>query len=203
MLRKGFSTVFFVLLVLSVVLSAGIAMAANAAPQTPAQDLATTLQQTVFPVLGSLLLGFISWACTKLGQKFHIDSLTQKNNILIQIAAQGVAYAEEKAASLVGSKAELTGSEKLDEAIAYICRALPKVSADDAQRAATAVLAMIPGIGASGSTAVSLTASAVVPAPVPDQFVTNLQPGVVVSAPLPEQFVSSAQLGGIPATQAM
>lgn len=135
-----------------------------AAVPTAAQSFATVLQQTVFPVIGSILLGLFSWACTKLGQKFHIDSLTQKDNLLMSIAAQGVAYAEEKAASLVGSKSELTGSAKLDLAVAYICRAIPTVSPDQAQRAATAALAMIPGVGATGAAAVAYTSGQVSPA---------------------------------------
>lgn len=158
---KRFLLAFSILCALLVVSLAGAccAVAADAAP-TSMQTIADTLQQTVFPVIGSLVLGLLSVLCTKIGQKFHIDSLTNKNNLLIQIATQGVAYAEEKAASLIGSKAQLTGSEKLDEAIAYICKALPKVSADDAQAAATAVLAMIPGVGATGNTAVAMGTAA-------------------------------------------
>lgn len=162
--RKGFSPAFLLVLASALVVCS-LACAANAAQApianpTPSQTLADTLQQSVFPVLGSIVLGLFSWLCTKIGTTFKISSLTNENNLLMQIAAQGVAYVEERAAALVGSKAEITSSQKLDMAIAYICQALPKVTADEAQRAATTVLAMIPGIGATGASSFTVAGGA-------------------------------------------
>ena len=147
-------------ILMAFILLVGLVAVAFAADPTPQQTVASTLQQTVFPVIGSFFLGLVSLIVTKIVQKFKIDALTQQNNFLIQIAAQGVAYAEEKAASIIGSKAQLTGSQKLDIAIAYICKSLPKVSQEEAERAAMAALAMIPGVGATGAAAVALNGQA-------------------------------------------
>lgn len=131
------------------------ALAAEPTAPTASAALADFLRVSVFPIIGSLFLGLLSLALNKLGQKWKIDALTQKNNILMQIAGQGVAFAEERAATLIGSKAEITGNDKMDAAVAYITSALPKISKEEAQRAATAVLAMIPGVGATGAAAVA------------------------------------------------
>lgn len=164
-MKKRLSTLYALLIL--TVLTFCMATVASAADVTAQQTITDTLQQSVFPVIGSIILGFVSWALSKLGTTLGIQALTQKNNILIQIAAQGVAYAEEKAAGYLGSKSTLTGSQKMDTAVAFICQALPKVTTDEAERAATAVLAMIPGVGATGATSVSLTGAQVAPVAVP------------------------------------
>lgn len=139
-----------------------------AADQAPAAQfgelLAEFLKVTVFPVLGAIVLGFISWAANKIGKKYKFDSLIGDNALLMQIAAQGVAFAEEKAANYAKNTAPLTGSEKLNAAIAYMLQMAPHVSPEQAQSLVTSALAMLPNAGATGTTAVGIPI--VAPSPV-------------------------------------
>ena len=147
----------------------GFAMAADAvppaAPNIFGDALAGFLTSTVFPVLGALALGIVSWAAEKIGTKFKIDSLTQDHNFLTQIAAQGVAFAEEKAANYAKAAKPLSGNEKLNAAIAYVIQMAPKVSEAQAQSLVTSALAMLPGVGATGAAAVGTPPPVVIPAP--------------------------------------
>jgi hypothetical protein len=169
---------FVVLIVLAAI---GIACAAEVAATVPVTTaapaaLATFLKDTVFPVIGSLLMGFLAVLIKKIADKFHIDALAQKDNFLTQLAFQGITMAEEKAAQLVGSRAALTGNEKMDAAIAHILSVMPKISPERARVAVEATLAQIPGIGATGAqsfqlgsifTALAATPQQEAPAPAP------------------------------------
>jgi hypothetical protein len=131
------------------------AVADNPAPAA----LAAFLSGTVFPVVGSLLMGVVSMLLVKLGNKFHIDALTQKNNILERLAFQGITLAEEKAAQLAGSRSALTGDQKIDLAISHILHFMPKISAGQAESLVESMLAQISGVGSTGATAYSQGAS--------------------------------------------
>jgi hypothetical protein len=165
-MKKVLRFIFSFILLISIMLTAIIAFAADPPAGAPNASVAVAdvLRQSVLPVIGSFILGLLSWVLAKLGEKFKIDALRQKNNFVMQIAGQGVAYAEEKAASLVGSKSELTGSEKLDQAIAFICQAIPKLTPEQADAAAHAALAMIPGVGATADAVVAYPAAPAAPA---------------------------------------
>lgn len=117
--------------------------------------LAGFLRDTIFPLVSALALGYLSLFLNRLGQKYKIEALTQKDNIVERLAFQGISLAEEKAAQLIGSKAELTGSQKLDLAIAHICNAMPKIKREQADAIVHALLAQSSGIGATGDKAVS------------------------------------------------
>lgn len=153
-MKKFFS--FTMLLVLT--LCATCAFAADQVTNAP-QALSAFLNNTVFPLIASLFLGFLTIMLKKLGDKYHIDYLSKKDNLLMKAAEQGVAFAQEQAARLVGSKSQLTGSQKFDAAVSYILQAMPKVSKEEAEAKATAILAMIPGVGATGEKVVSVNAS--------------------------------------------
>ena len=142
---------------------------ASSAPVT--NSLSAMLQATNFPVLSAFLMGVVTIFLTKLGNKFGVDALTQKNNILERLAFQGVTLAEEKAAQYVGSKSALTGNQKIDIAIGHILSFAPKISPTQAQSLVESTLARIGGAGATGSTVYSLSpASVILPAVVaPDQ----------------------------------
>jgi hypothetical protein len=147
----------------------GIAYAADpvapaAASPAPAA-LAAFLRDSVFPIVGTALMGFLSVFLARLGAKYKIDALTQKNNFVEQIAFQGITLAEEKAAQLVGSKSALTGSDKMDIAIAHVITNMPKFSPAQAESIVNGLLARIPGVGATGAAALALPAPA--PAAVP------------------------------------
>ncbi len=113
------------------------------------------LQGTLFPVISSLLMGVVSMFLIKLGNKFHIDSLSQKNNYLEKLAFQGITLAEEKAAQLVGSRSALTGDQKVDIAISHVLHFMPKISQDQAQSLVESILAQVSGVGSTGVTAYS------------------------------------------------
>lgn len=117
--------------------------------------LASFLRETIFPLVSALALGYLSLFLNRLGQKYKIEALTQKDNIVEKLAFQGITLAEEKAAQLVGSKAALTGVQKLDLAIAHICSAMPKVSREQADAIIHSLLAQTSGIGATGQAAIT------------------------------------------------
>lgn len=135
--------------------------------------LSTFLSGTVFPVLGALVLGFVSWAAKKIGNKFHIESLVADNNFLTNIAAQGVAFAEEKAANYAKNAKPLSGGDKLNSAIAYVLQMAPKVSESQAQSLVTSALAMLPGVGATGPAAVGTVAPVATVPPVADPLAVS------------------------------
>ena len=133
-----------------------LALAADAAPATSTfgDALSSFLTGTAFPILAALALGFVSWAAKKIGTKYHIDSLLSDNNLMTNIAAQGVAFAEEKAANFAKTAQPLTSNDKLNSAIAYVLQMAPKITEAQAQSMVTSVLAMLPGVGATGTAVV-------------------------------------------------
>ena len=141
------------------------AMGADVVPAVVAVDnpapaaFAAFLQGTVFPVVSSHLMGVVSMFLVKLGNKFHIDALSQKNNFLEKLAFQGITLAEEKAAALVGSKAALTGDQKVDIAVSHLLNFMPKITATQAQSLVESMLAQISGVGATGAAAISVGAN--------------------------------------------
>jgi hypothetical protein len=141
----------------------GVAFAADpvvAAAASPAPAaLSAFLQGTVFPVIGSLLLGVLSLFLTRLGNKYNIESLTQRNNLIERAAFQGIALAEEKAAQFIRSQRQITGSQKLDIAIDHILSVIPSVAPERAAAITESLLAQIPGIGATKLLAISYTAT--------------------------------------------
>lgn len=153
---------FYILLALciwSIIALAGIVLAADPAALVPPPALAVLaefLQGTVFPIIGSLLLGVLSIFLTRLGNKYKIESLTQRNNLIERAAFQAITLAEEKAAQYIGSQQQLTGSGKMDLAIEYILSAVPSVTPERAQAITESLLAQIPGIGATKGTAITL-----------------------------------------------
>ena len=152
------------LFTLLLVLTASICFASDAV--TFGDTLSTFLMQTVFPVLGALVLGFVSWAAQKVGAKYKIESLTTQNNFVTQLAAQGVAFAEEKAANFAKTAQPISGNDKLNAAIAYVMQMAPKVSTEQAQSLVTSALAMLPGVGATGNASVG-TVPVIAPAVAP------------------------------------
>jgi len=150
------------------------------APSVPFGDtLSTLLSQTILPILGALVLGFVSWAAKYIGSKFKIEALTTNNEYLNRLAAQGVAFAQEKAANYAKQAQPLSSNDKLNSAIAYVMQMAPKVSPEQAQSLVTSALAMLPGVGATGDAAVG-----VVPAITATLPVVNVTGSVLASAPL-------------------
>ena len=117
--------------------------------------LETFLRDSLFPLLGALLMGVITPLIYRVAAKLKLDSLMQKNNWLERAAFQGIALAEERAAQLAGSKLAISGNQKLDVAIAHVLGVMPKVSAEQADAMVHALLAQIPSLGASGEKAVA------------------------------------------------
>ncbi|WP_298438010.1 hypothetical protein [Geobacter sp.] len=148
--------IFTLALIVAVVtaLTCGLAFAADpsAAPTAP-EALAGFLRDTVFPIVGTAVLGVLSVFINRLGQKFKIEALTQRGNFLERLAYQGITLAEERAAQYVGSKGALTGKQKLDLAVTHVLTAMPKITEPQAQRIVESLLAQIPGVGATGASA--------------------------------------------------
>lgn len=166
---KRFSTLFA--LALWFILAAlGAACAADTiATQTPAAAAAASpasaavtgfLRDTVFPLVAAAFMGYLSLFLAKLGNKYHIETLTQKNNLVSDLAFQGISLAEEKAAQFVGSRMALNSNDKLSIAIAHVCAVMPKIDSESARRTVESLLAQTPNIGATGATVVGQPAAA-------------------------------------------
>ena len=167
---KRFICALFAVLPFALLFMGSIAFGADAAAAQPAwgDALYSFLTQTVFPVLGALTLGIVSWAAKKFGDKFHIQGLGDQNSMLMQLASQGVAFAEEKGANFAKNAQPITSNDKLNSAIAYVMQMAPKVTTDQAQSLVTAALAMVAGVGATGQTTVGTALTPNTPA-APDQ----------------------------------
>ncbi len=135
------------------------AFAADAAPVATVaagagvSELSAFLQGTVFPIITAFFMGLVAIFLRKLGVKFGIDTLTQQNNILERLTLQGVTLAEEKAAQLLGSRAALTGNQKLDVAVGHILSFMPTISPTQAASLVESMLAQISGVGATKDSA--------------------------------------------------
>lgn len=144
---------FSLLLTLSVLAITALAFAADPVA-TPAVSpapaaLAAFLRDSVFPLITAALLGLLAIPLHWLGNKFKIDYLLQKDNAIERLAFQGISLAEEMAAKRVENMTKLTGSEKLDVAVSHILATMPAVSKEQAERIVEAMLAQIPGVGAT------------------------------------------------------
>jgi hypothetical protein len=140
-------------LTLMLVLCASLAMAIETTPAGEA--VVSFLHAVVFPVVSAFLLGMVGIIINKIRVKYNLDISAEQQANLEAYARQGIALAEEKAADFAKRKvATLTGSDKLDVAVAHILTALPKVTPDQADRMVHSVLGKISGIGASGDVAV-------------------------------------------------
>lgn len=150
---------FGLLFTLSVLAITALAFAADpavapAVSPAPAA-LAAFLRDSVYPLLTAALLGLLAIPLRWLGNRFKIDYLMQRNNAIEQLAIQGISLAQEIAAKRIGSMPALTGIEKLDIAVSHVLQAMPAVSQDQAERIIQAMLAQIPGVGATKEQVVS------------------------------------------------
>ncbi len=127
------------------------AFAADAAPAASSGIMAGFLNGTVFPLVGALLLGLLTYGLRLFATKYKLQILADNNDMLMKLAAQGIAFAEEKAATYADTKVPLNGNDKMTHAVSYILKAMPKLTPEQAQDAVHAVLAIIPGTGATGA----------------------------------------------------
>lgn len=165
-------TIFAISLAVAAILSltaCGVVLAADpAAPAVPTapQALAGFLSGVVFPLVTALAMGFLTVFLNRLGTKYKLDSLTQRGNLVEQFAYQGITLAEEKAAQLLGSKSALTGSDKLDVAVSHVLSMMPSISREQADQVVHAILAQIPGLGATGAAIPSPSSAGLIATPV-------------------------------------
>lgn len=111
---------------------------------------------TVFPVIGAFLLALVGILINKIKTKYNLEISAATEEKLLNAAKQGIAYAEEKASSVVKEKVtKLTGKEKLDTAILYVLSVMPEVTPDQAESLVTSVLGSTKDVGATGDKAVS------------------------------------------------
>ena len=112
--------------------------------------LAQFLIDVVFPLLGAVVLTLGTLALNKLRQKYGLELSEKTRQSLNEIALDAIRYAEEAAAKSVKNKTQLTGKQKLDEALIFFMSHTPKVNREQAQAIIESQLARI-GAGASSS----------------------------------------------------
>lgn len=152
-MRKIVTTLLMIVTLLLIAVAA-MAVDAPAAIVPAPTNFSLLMSQTLLPALAALALGILTRFLNQLGAKYKIESLTQTDGFLQSLAAQGIAKAEELAATYVNSKAALSGTDKLSIAVNYIIGVMPKVTPEQATSLVHAMLAKIPGVGATGDTAV-------------------------------------------------
>lgn len=142
-------------IIVIIVTAAAFGADAPAAATPAVSPVPAFLQATIFPLLTALFMGFVTRFLNQMGAKYKIEALTQKGNFLEQLAFQGISFAEEQAAKYVGSKAVLSGTDKLSLAVGYIMKAMPTVTPEQAENLVHALLAQISGAGATGDKALA------------------------------------------------
>jgi hypothetical protein len=145
------------------VVAATVAFAADPLPahspiaEAAAGSFVQALTGTVFPLLAAGIVGLVGWAFRKLAVKWHMEGLLVHQDLVEKAALQGISLAEERAAAMVKNSLaqKLTGREKLALAIGHVTSVVPNVSIDQATNIVKALLARIPGVGATGDSAVA------------------------------------------------
>jgi hypothetical protein len=151
------------LLTLAAMLLPVLTLAADPVASPAPLALAIFLKESIFPILAAFLLGVVTLVLNYVGQKYKVEALTQKNNLLEQIAYQGITLAEEWAAKQVADRATITGSDKLDVAVNHVLTLMPKVSEAQAEDIVHSLLARIPGLGATQTAAYPLATPVAAP----------------------------------------
>ena len=150
----------FILLVLGVcILSAAATHAADqAAAVAPDITLGDAIRglvtDTVIPLVVSLVGALLSAVLIKLKKKFNVQLSAETEDWINKQAENAVQMVAEKAAAKIKyENIQLTGSEKLNMAIAALVTKVPKVTRDQADQYIHAALARISGLGATGDKA--------------------------------------------------
>ena len=180
---------------LSLLVLVAVAMAAEPVAISPAPAaLEAFLRETVYPLLTAALLALLAIPLRWLGNRFKIDYLMQRNNAIEQLAFQGISLAQEVAAKCIGAMPQLTGVEKLDIAVSHVLAAMPTVSKDQAERIVEALLAQIPGVGATKEQTLSRDGFVGLSAPLQSINVTTTSESGFIRLPL---LASMALIGGL------
>lgn len=163
MLNRFLSFTLFAALTLwgAVAFAAELLSTHGPAAPSAVDAIGSVLTGTVFPVITALFMGVFGVFMRKLTAKYHLDGLLRHQEFLEKVALQGITMAEERAAAYAknGLAQKLNGREKLAIAVNHICDAMPKVSDEQAKSIVNSLLARIPGVGATGDTAIALGGS--------------------------------------------
>jgi hypothetical protein len=118
---------------------------------TSGEALAAFLSSVIFPVVSAFLVGLVGIILNKVRQKYNVNISMDTQAYLEQLAAQGVARAEELAAQAVKKNYDkFTGREKLNSAMNHILLMAPKITPEKAEALVHAALAKMDGVGATG-----------------------------------------------------
>ncbi len=151
MKRISFLLVAIVCFALAALLAAPLVFAAEEAATPVSGALTTALVNTVFPILGALVLALLGMALRWAGKKWKIEALQGDQEWLRNAAWDAVAYVEELAAKQIKSKEiTLSSNQKLDLAVAKVLESSPKVSRERAEQLIESALALAKGAGATG-----------------------------------------------------
>lgn len=149
-------TKFLTAIAVIAILLAALAMpvfAQEVGGEDPVVSLIVKVVSAVFTVLAILAVRFLHTATKKSNSEF----LRANEGLLEQLALQGIAFAEEKAASYAKAKAgssTMSNNQKLAIAAGYVNRKWPGLNKDEAESLIEAMLGSVEGVGASGTTAV-------------------------------------------------
>lgn len=109
------------------------------------------LNDTVIPLVVSLVGALISLALVKLKNKFNVELKAETEAWIRMQAENAVQMVAEKAAAaekLNGIK--VGGNDKLNQAIAWLVTKVPAMTRDQADAYIHAAIARIPGVGSTG-----------------------------------------------------
>ena len=141
-----------VILCFTMLLFSTVAFAEEVAPALTSGDaLASFLTSVIFPVLSAFLIGMVGVILNIIRKKYNVQVSQSTQTYLEELAAQGVARAEELAAQAIKKNVDkFTSREKLNSAINHILLSAPKISKEKAEGLVHAALAKMDGVGATG-----------------------------------------------------
>jgi hypothetical protein len=132
-----------------------VAVAQTTAQQATQTELGAAvkglLNDTVIPLVISLVGALVSLALVKLKNKFNLELKAETEEWTRKQAENAVQMVAEKAAAsekLTGLK--VGSNDKLNQAIAWLVTKVPALTADQADAYIHAAIARIPGVGATG-----------------------------------------------------
>ena len=91
------------------------------------------LIQTVFPVLGTLLLVLVNYAIYEFAKKYKIEAVLDNMHRIEFLAEDAVHFAEEWALKKVKVGDQITSNDKLNMAVIWLLKRSPEIDRDDAK----------------------------------------------------------------------
>ena len=113
--------------------------------------LSQFIQETLFPLISSIVLALLGVLIQKLSKKQHMAWVKENQELIERAVTQGIGYAEEMAENYAKHLSEkVKPNQKMAMAIQYVISRMPEIKKNDARDYIEGMLAQIQGAGATG-----------------------------------------------------